>query len=323
MKRKKKTRSVWSVLILLITLVLAVFLPQAVFMVQDYRQLNQVEFANRETFEVLTVESDYPREISTRMNRLARVGYGNISISKIAKSIDINEFNELVSNVRNQTYMQYLEEMMPGTFENVLVYMNVTDLKTCDCYIVYGNDYETGVILMFWYMVFDMPELGGHMELIVDPETETIYYFRILSDRVPEYGANNVENLGIIMNGKDFYNQQKLPGTEAASLLSAVSEEVASVADCFPVYFTDYYCRYYGIYNLATLDQGGMNISYTEATFGENIAIGENVYTMAYALPYSNSTYNTVFFRFHMEVNEESGTDVSIGIPIIRQFVQP
>ncbi|MBQ7765236.1 MAG: hypothetical protein IJ397_00155 [Lachnospiraceae bacterium] len=322
MKRKKKAGSVWSIFILIISLALAVFLPKAVFMVTDYRQLDRIQFANRETFEVLTKESDYPREVNARMNRLAGIGYGNITISKIAKSIDINEFNVLIAGVKNQTYMKCLEEMMPITFNSVSARMNATDLKTCDCYIVYGNDYEDGVILMFWYMIFDIPELGGRMELIVDSETETIYYIRLLSTQTPTYDAVSTEEVNLILNGKDFYNQQKIPGTEAASLLSVVSAEVASVADMFPSYFTDYYCRYYGIYFLSSLDYGGENLSYTEASFWENIAIGENVYTMAYALPYNNSAGNTIFFRFHMEINEETGTDVSIGIPIIRQFVQ-
>lgn len=322
MKRKKKAKTIWSIFLLILTLVLAVSLPQFLFMLQDYRQMNTIAFDNRESFEVLTTETTYSRDMNTRMATLANVGYGNVTISKLARSIDINEFNELITNVKNQAYMIYLEEMLPTVFENVSLYLNATQIETCDCYIVYGSDFTDGVILMFWYMIFDIPELGGQIELIVDSETESIYYIRLLSDKVTDVSAG-AESQAIMLSGKDFYTMQTNFGATAAEIMPEITTEVLLVAEDFPAYFSEYYCRYYGIYYISAIENSEVSFAYSASSLWNNIAVGENEYTMAYALPYNgNEFYDSIFFRFHVKVDEENGTDVSIGIPIIRRFVQ-
>lgn len=320
MKRKKKIKIIWSILALILTIILALFLPQLIFYIQDYKQMNTVAFDDRETFEILTTETTYSRDMNTRMSTLARVGYGNVTISKLARSIDINEFNNLLSNIKNQTYMRYLEEMLPSVFENAYLYLNATQVETCDCYMVYDSDYQEGVILIFWYMVFDIPELDGKMELIVDSETESIYYIRLLSDKVT---AEAAEEVSVVMNGTDFYNMQSAYGATASALMPEVTAELELVVENFPAYFNNYYCQYYGIYYISMVDTNGADIGYAENKLWQNIAVGENEYTMAYALPYGGNNYEeTLFFRFFASVNKESGTDISIGLPIIRRFVQ-
>lgn len=320
MKKRKKAKIIWSMVALIFTLVLAVFLPQFLFMLQDYRQMNTIAFDDRESFEVLTTETTYSRDMNTRMATLANIGYGNVNISKLARSIDISEFNELITNVKNQGYMIYLEEMLPTVFESIDIYLNATQIETCDCYIVYGSDYTNGVILMFWYMVFDIPELGGKLELIVDSETESIYYVCLESYKVAEVIE---EAQAVVMDGKDFYGLAVQFGATATDIMPAITEEIVSVSENFPSYFSNYYCRYYGIPYISTVENSEVSFAYSGAYLWNNIAVGENEYTMAYALPYNGYEFgDSIFFRFHVKVDERNRTDLSIGIPIIRRFVQ-
>lgn len=321
MKRKKKAKSIWSIVALIVTLALAVSLPQFLFILQDYRQMNTIAFDNRESFEVLTTETTYSRDIYTRMATLANVGYGNVNISKLARSMDINDFNELISNVKNQGYMIYLGEMLPTVFDKVALNLNATQIETCDCYIVYDSAYTDGVILMFWYMVFDIPELNGKLELIVDSETESIYYVQLASDKVAENSGESQDV--IVMGGQDFYNLTVQFEANASEIMPAIAEEIESVTTNFPSYFSNYYCQYYGIPYISTVENSEANFAYSGAYLWNNIAVGENEYTMAYALPYNSYEFgDSIFFRFYVKVDEQTGMNMSIGLPIIRRFIQ-
>ncbi len=307
MKRKKNRSPIWSVLGLIIIISTAVFLPQVLFLFQDYRQTGSVDVMSRDTYEVLATDTAYPQDINTRMSRLAGVGYGNISISQIANSIDVNELNDLLEHVKKQRYMTNLAELFPTTFGHVSKTLNATALEVCDCYIVYSDDYHSGVILMFWYMEFDFPEINSRMELLVDSESNNIYYIRLRENDMKES-----QETGTLISGTDFYYDSK---TYDANLLE-MEQEIQAVADMFPTMYSDYYYSYYGIYML------NAELLSSSMVWGEHISIGENSYTMASALPYSTGGGTSLFFRFHAEVGEETGTDISIGIPIIRQMVQ-
>lgn len=322
MKGKRIISIVWGITGLLLTISLAVFLPQAVFMIQDYRQTSLVDVTTRETYEVLTTDAAYMQDVNARMGRMASIGYGDMEISKVERSMDIEECMNLISGVKAQSYMVYLSDMLPSTFGEMLPYLSVTQMETCDCYIVYSDDYVDGVILMFWYMVFDMPELGYAMELIVDSETETIYYVRLMGT-VDNYNAESQDNTAMIMDGKDYYEQINMSGLGYEELLLSMDEEVESVAEKFPEYFDNYYARYYGIYSIHSPEESSdVHFPYSGSYVWENCVVGEKAYTMAYALPYSTNIDGSLFFRFYVEKSGESGPDISIGIPIIRRFVQ-
>ena len=316
MKRKKNLSSVLSVLGLLFTIIVAVFLPQLVFAVQDYRQTSTVELVARESYEVLTSDAAYQQDINARMNNLASVDFGNVAISKIARSMDINDCMDLVDSIKGQTYMTYLAEILPTTFGEVLPYISVTELRTCDCYIVYNEEFTNSVLLMFWYMVFDLPGIGCQMELIVDSETETIYYVRLQGASEKGYVTESTESTDTIIGGEEYYHYLLIEDTMQEEMLPAMSAEIEAIAENFPALFMDYYTRYYGNYHLV----GDSSLS--EAYIWDNVALGERVYTMAYALPYTDTSDGSLFFRFHVEISEEYGPDISIGIPVIRRFVQ-
>lgn len=308
MKRKKKS-SVWGVLGLILIISVAMVLPQVIFIIQDYREMTTIDVMSRDTYEVLATDTAYPRDINTRMSRLAGVGYGNITISQIANSIDVNELNEMLDGVKKQGYMTNLAELFPTTFGYITETMNATALDVCDCYIVYGDEYHSGVILMFWYMEFDFPELNSRMELLVDSETNTIYYVRLRENDI-----NTSQSNGSLVSGTDFYYDSKTVNAE----LMYMEPEIKAVAEMQPSQVSDYYSSYYGIYM-----PDSELLSLASSTFwGEHTSISENSYTLAFALPYSAGGERSLFFRFHAEVGEETGTDISIGIPIIRQMIQ-
>lgn len=324
MKQKRKRSYAWAVLGLLLTITVAIFLPQVIFMIQDYRQTSTVDVTTRETYDVLSIETVYLQDVNARMYRMAGIRYKEMTISKIARTMDVNDCMNMLSDVKGQYYMEYLMDMLPTTCGEIIPYLSVTQLETCDCYMVHGNDYTDGVILMFWYMVFDIPELDAKVELIVDSETETIYYVRVL-ENLNSGNLVGIAGNDVIISGDYYYGQTILEGVDSRSLLPDIDHEVESVANNFAGYF-DYYVRYYGIYHSETFYNGNkdkITVLNVDSYAYENCVIGEDMYTMAYALPYGNSIDSTLFFRFCVTKSEEYGTDISIGIPIIRQFVQP
>ncbi len=300
MKRKKRS-SVWGVLGLILIISTAMVLPQIIFIIQDYRQMTSVDVMTRDTYEVLAKDTSYSRDINTRMSRLAGVGYGNISISKIANSIDVNELNELLDHVKKQGYMTNLAEFFPTTFGYVAETLNATDLDVCDCYIVYDDEYHSGVILMFWYMEFDLPELNSRMELIVDSETNTIYYIHLCENDTKESQGG-----GVLVSGKDLTNADFIE----------MEPEIKDLAENRISRISDYYSSYYGIY------MTNSEMLSASTFWGEHTSFSENSFTMAYALPYGAGVDTSLFFRFYAEVGDDTGTNISIGIPIIRQMVQ-
>lgn len=312
MKRKRNLTPVWSVIGLILTIAVAVYLPQFVFMVQDYHQTSSVDVISRDTVEILATETSYSADINTRMSKLVSTGYGDITVSRVASSIDINDFNALITNVKNQSYMLHLTALLPDSFGEAVNTLNATQMKACDRYIVYGNDYTDGVILMFWYMRFDLTEQNSYLELIVDSETNTIYYVRLRED-TNATDKSDVEEVNFAVNGSDLYYDKLRYNMNT---LPEMSPEVETLVEQFPILFNDYYCSYYGIY------MPDVSLLNESSAWWDHVSVGENVFTMAYALPYISSGNKSVFFRFHAEVGPETNTDISIGIPIIRQMVQ-
>ena len=236
MKQKRKRSYAWAVLGLLLTITVAIFLPQVIFMIQDYRQTSTVDVTTRETYDVLSIETVYLQDVNARMYRMAGIRYKEMTISKIARTMDVNDCMNMLSDVKGQYYMEYLMDMLPTTCGEIIPYLSVTQLETCDCYMVHGNDYTDGVILMFWYMVFDIPELDAKVELIVDSETETIYYVRVL-ENLNSGNLVGIAGNDVIISGDYYYGQTILEGVDSRSLLPDIDHEVESVANNFAGYF--------------------------------------------------------------------------------------
>lgn len=312
MKRKIIGTYVGSVSGLVILIILAVFSPQLFFLVQDNYQIGKIDVINRDVTEIFTTQTAYYTDTYARLSNLAEVGLGNIAISTIESNMDIEQFYEIKDNIRTQMYMEILMDMVPDTFGDALDYISVDNMELCKCYIIYGEDYTEGVLLMFWYMKIYLPSVNSYMELVIDSETYTIYYVAVNAEADISYqveyevsadSAKDVYYTGIVLEEEVMEQEEKM----------LMSEDIQRAADLLPRYLEDFFYSYYGVYGYRQEN------SY-------NMVIGEEAVTIACPLIYGDSNYNfndakSLFFRAYVEEGYGEGPDISIGIPIIRHFV--
>lgn len=318
MKRKKIGAYIFSVSALILLIVAAVFLPQIIFTVQDSYQTNQVDVLNRDVLDILALETSYSADVYTRLYKLAYSGIGNLTASAVESSIGLGEFNNIIEEVRNSEYMEHLVTMVPDTFGDSLEYINASDVKISDRYIIYGEDYRDGVILMFWYMKIYLPTVNSYMELIVDSETYTIYYVSVEAEEEVTYTLTVDDRVAVIQTDPETMEESLVYLTEEEVQKQTElehSEKIDYVAENLPKVFSFYYCRYYGVYlDMHSLESGAFD-------FSSNIAQSENAFTMAYPLPYNSTGSKTLFFRMHAVAGVGQGPDISIGLPLIRNLI--
>lgn len=321
MKRKKIGAYIFSVSALILLIVAAVFLPQIIFTVQDNYQTNQVDVLNRHIRDIFAMETSYSADVYTRLNELAISGIGNLTPSAVESSIGLEEFNNIIEDVRNSEYMEHLVTMVPDTFGDSLEYINASDVKISDHYIVYGEDYRDGVILMFWYMKIYLPTVSSYMELIVDSETYTIYYVSVEAAEEVKYTLTVDDRVAVVQTDPETMEEVLVYLTEEEvqnQTEQGISEKIDYVAENMPKVFSLYYCRYYGVYlmnaDMYSLEPGAFD-------FSSNIAHSENAFTMAYPLPYDSTGSKTLFFRMHAVAGVGQGPDISIGLPLIRNLI--
>lgn len=321
MKRKKIGAYIFSISALVLLIIAAIFLPQIIFTVQDNYQTNKVDVLNRDVLDILTMETSYSADVYTRLNKLASSGLGDLTIAVVESSIALGEFNNIIDDVRNSEYMVHLASMVPDTFGDSLSYINASDVKISDRYIIYGEDYRDGVILMFWYMKIYLPTVNSYMELIVDSETYTIYYVSVEAVEEVAYTLTVDDRVAVIQTDPETMEEVLVYLTEEEvqkQTEEELSEKIDYVAENLPGMFSYYYCRYYGVY---IMNAEKYSLNPEEFDFSSNIAQSENAFTMAYPLSFSSMDSKTIFFRMHAVVGEGSGPDISIGLPLIRNLI--
>lgn len=310
MKKKIFGTYILTVSALLVVIALAIFLPQIIFYVQDSYQVNQVDVINRDVYDIMEMQTAYSADITTRLKKLAEVGYGNVTVSLVDKTIEFDEFYSILSEVRHSEYMDRLIGLSPDTFGDSMKELSAENLEECNRYIVYGPDYADGVILMFWYMKIFVPSISSYMELIIDSETHTIYYISV--DSVDGVAFVADENGSI--EGHNVVEAPTETIEEVFIYNTAQSEVIAIIAEGVPGEFASYYRMYYGA--------GTDAMSYAEDVrlIADNSVLSENAYTLAVPIEYDGISIS-LFFRFCAEAGFGQGPDISIGIPVIRHLV--
>lgn len=220
MKKNMKTYGICIGGMLLLVAV-ALLLPQIVFTIQDRHRMISTEVEIRNSLTVSQVNSIYEKQMCNRMSKLAAMDLETANITAI--DYDIREeaqIEVLLERIFNQEWMEALNDMTLYSFGEMFE-IGYKDVKKCKKYIVYGNDYQEGVALMMWYFDLYMTEIHTRIRILVDSETDSIYYIKITASDEQIDKGNIAYDTTI---GRH-------------ELLHAMTEQI--------LFYIDFYCTYY------------------------------------------------------------------------------
>lgn len=301
---KKNVKSyIVCIIGLIVLIMIALSLPSMIFSIQDGYLTATVETETREPYDTETAEEAYPKDIAIRMSRVAQTRWGNMAVSVENMYIGQELFQTLMAEIMSQDYMTILLSVENYGLTEALERISVENLKVCDRYVVYGEDYTEGILLTFWYMKIYLPSVESYIEFIVDSETYSIYYAEVNAEEELNYvyilETENEAPAHVIVNENIADDKE----------YKEVAAMVSDMAETIPKYYAEYYLQYYGVDTEALLDSKE-----------EKVSITSDFVTTTYTLPYGRD--NNLLFRFYAEHADGKITNVSIGLPLIRQLVE-
>lgn len=185
------------VLGLFILLWASLLLPQMVFQVQDGYHFLGKNGENWEFSDNALVSAGYERDMYRRMSAFAEKKPEELTISAISyggKNVD--EVVELLERVFASEWMGYINEMTKGMYYDFLQETSTVNIRDCKKYVVYENTSLENILLLMWYLDIYMVENDTSVRLLIDAETESVYYIAISgeaeamevseSDKMPE-----------------------------------------------------------------------------------------------------------------------------------------
>lgn len=284
-KKKPKEKGIRNLILSIVAMIAliacALGLPRVVFYVEDYYQNRATETAYRNSVDILSSDVSYPADMRTRMNEFAQLSFGDIGISKVEEGISLATFDTIMNAVESQMYMQYFHEISNHAYEDAMKGIIAGDVKKCNRYILYNEDYSEGVVLMFWDIDIFLPSVNSMLNLIVDSETYSIYYVSITSAA-----------------DEDELVKEVLEEENPANATSLLQEEIANIGQ----EHLGYYKAYYNVME----------------AWGENILSSNNQFFYEVILPYPN---NSLFFTIHVQKGVGNGLDISMGLPRVHSIV--
>ena len=223
---------------MLLLIILAFFLPQGIWSIQDRYQVNNLEVEERSNIDITQMHSEYEKQMYERMNSLTLQDLGAVTVAAIDyEQTNDTELYSLLENIFTGEWIGRLSEITLGVYSDVLT-AAFFEVEDCKKYIVYGEDYQDGVALMMWYLDIYMEEYDTRVKLLVDSETESIYYIKVVSYEGQQKN-NYATNISYQTDWETlFWEIQKLMWThmEYYSDYYEVDEEKAGYNwdDCYP-----------------------------------------------------------------------------------------
>lgn len=294
---------------LIVIIIMALLLPNMVFYIQDSYRMANAESQYRGSYDVVSVQDTYEKDVRSRMERVAGTRWGKMAVSVENTNIDSQMFDTIMNEIMVQEYMMFWLTMAEDDLSEALDNVSIENLNVCERYVVYGDNYTEGVLLAFWYLKIYLPSIEGYIEFVVDSETYTIYYVELSA-------LEEIEHIVYIYNTPEegssditvYYEENKeetlstdLPPVE----LKGMASNVAS-------YYSMYYAEYYGV--------DADTLLFSDEKYEESITVMDDYITATYMLTYSPN--NSLLFRVYAEYDEKGASNISIGLPLIRRLIQ-
>ena len=168
------------VLGIFILLWVSLLLPRIIFRVQDGYRLQAKNGESWEFSENKPVSAGYERDMYQRMSVYAGKNPEELTVSAISyggKNVD--EVVELLERVFASEWMGTVNEMTKGMYYEFLQETSTVNIRDCKKYVVYENTSLGNILLMMWYVDIYMVGYDTSVRLLIDTETEAVYYITI------------------------------------------------------------------------------------------------------------------------------------------------
>lgn len=218
---------------LLLLVIAALFLPQVIFTIQDRYLMAGTEVEARQSLDVSQLNSLYEKQTHDRMHNFIHMDLQTATITSIDHDLmEDTEIEEQVKAILQQEWSAPLNAIRGFNSDTPIIVQN------CKKYIVYGNENENGVALMMWYYDIYLDALDSRMRLLVDSETDTIYYVKVMINERYNMAATkgydhsySIEPIYIVYYSLDYYNTYYEAELESFSGFDEESQKKGEVWD--------------------------------------------------------------------------------------------
>lgn len=316
---------------MVILVIVALFLPQLFFALQDQYNMQRTELTERDKFDIANLNLTYEPKLSTRLKNFAEEEKHYVTSIEYDVSDDA-ELTEILTNTFFQQdfiYVLYgngfLNDNLFLALDNLSMedrmdaneyYINVKEWKK---YIFYGEELEEGVTLMAWYIDFFILD-GTEIKVLADVESGTVYYLKEIGSSAT---LNGWESKETILNQREMFYED---GQEYVYYYSIYYEANTEMIDDFFFEKEAYNAQ---IYDAEVTDEAYNAQSYNaEVTEKEKEAIPiaietvANVSRLSFPLYYGESGLTFSFEADFNRVYNRACPNITIGIPEIGELVQ-
>lgn len=299
-RRNKNKKEGFCVVGMLVLVVAALFLPQVIFEIQDKYRITNMEVKARERLDISQLNLSYEEQLGARMSNFLKANqpmvtgldYEVTEGSEQARLLETIMYEEWFYLLSDYNFCMGIDDYYSKIFSTRIA----SGVQDCRKYIVYGNNYKP--LLMMWYFDIELTEIATRMQLVVDTETDTIYYMKM------SYGEQQSDKAGYV-------------GEEAYQYLFEVAPQF--------IYFYD---SYYEAddktdteYMLEEDDwTDDENINIFEQTIWDKVyfEMDEGQYSMKKPLPYGDADLT---FLVRGELGQGVCPDITIGIQEIGELI--
>lgn len=272
-------------------IMISLFLPQILFAIQDAYRMKNTETQARSKLDVVEWNAAYEKQLSTRLTNLLNMQDRTITAIEYEFLLE-SEQGELLSEIFYEEWFGVLYNHVVMTnyvytddFDVALSFM----VQDCKKYLVHGKDYQDGVALMMWYFDLYLTPVDTRIQILVDAETDTLYYVKITAEE-----------------GKDYLKENKFDKQRM--------EQLYYCAESIPYYFSFYYDYYEADAAVLYSDYG----TYDEIPWFVERKIEDSYCEVVFPLYYGE--LNTEFW-FRAELGKGAYPDLIIGLPIIGELI--
>lgn len=247
--------------------------------------MKSMEVEERSSIDVSRINADYEKQMYERMSNLAVLDLETATVAAIDyEAKDDEEINGVLEDVFTGEWISRFNEITCGVYGDVLInaFLEIAD---CKKYIVYGEDYQDGVALMMWYFDIYMEECSARVRLLVDSETEDVYYIKV----------NFFEDQSV-------YKEYTNVSANYVELYDLFEENVLA---CI-WYYSDYY------------ESNWQQNSSAKEEWYSNVKMDVTQLDGSYALPYGK---NSLDFQFISTAGEAWKPDTEMGIALIGELI--
>ncbi len=197
MKRKNKTTYGLCIGGMIWLVIVANTLPQILFSIQDNYRMRNTKAEIRGSLDISQWNTSYEQNLNARINNF--LSMREVAVTTIEHDFSNDDkLQQLVKEIFLQDWFAVLYHNIMITKDAYATAKEVTELNSLKIqdskkYLVHGTNYQDGVVLMMWYLDLYYVPSEIRIQLLVDTETDTIYYLKITGEEESSYEEYKID----------------------------------------------------------------------------------------------------------------------------------